>query len=523
MLDDDALRLREKFEKHVWAIRLRAMTLLGVTFVYAYLAATGRVPLNLFAVVLIAGLFAFNAARRGKVSRSFSRFMIGIDIVLITIAVWATGGVATFLLPCYFVQVVATSLHTNPRQGVVSALNAWALFAGVALLELTRVLPHGPLSPSPLTARLAADSGFVEAQILSLFVLLGAVTYSAGFIAQHLRVRERELEVAHDELEILYRAAERFLRAETPASLAAELCRASERLGANAAAVFIEGDRGPVPLASLPAELPEALSGEFLRRAGIWLNSASAEAARLELQSEREFGLLPFRLGTGVRGVHMVRGSIDQLVGQSAEGLSLLVQQFSWALTNLENLQETSRLATTDPLTGACNRRRFDQVFAEELARAARYARPLALILVDIDHFKKLNDTCGHQEGDRVLKGAVAAMRRALRSHDTLARYGGEEFAVIAPETGPKQAMLLAERLRTAIESWDYWPGVEGRPPVTASLGVASRLPTGEATSVTDLIQRADAALYAAKRGGRNRTEAYRPEHDAGAAAAHPG
>lgn len=511
MLDIHALKQRERYEKHVWAVRLRATTLLGVTFVYGYLALTGRVPFDLFALALLVGLFAFNATRLKKITKSFTRFMIGTDILLITLAIWATGGVATFLLPLYFVQVVATSLHTNPRQGVGTALTAWALFAGVALLEAVGVLPHGPLSPSPSSALLARDLGFVEAQIMGLFVLLGAVTYSSGFIAQRLRVREHELAVAHDELEILYHASQRFQLVDSSTALAHELCRASMQLGARAAGVFLMGDEGESArcLALTPDPAPEGLAEALQGRAEAWLSRGEDARSLMTLRDDPDYGLVRFQLPDGRPGVLAVRVALEDLVGGSAEGISLLAQNFAAAYATLDALEAHVHMATTDPLTGAANRREFDRVLADELERGHRYGRPVSLVLVDVDHFKKLNDTRGHQEGDRVLQGVVQAMGRVVRAQDTLARYGGEEFAVIAPETGPSQGVILAERLRRGIRETAFF---DDGALVTASLGVSSYQPGGDPATSAAMIQRADAALYRAKEGGRDRVEGDRGE-----------
>lgn len=512
MFDDRQVRRRERQEKHFWAIRLRATTLIGVAFVYIYLAMTGRVPMNSLAIALMIGLFAFNAARRRKVSRSFSRWMIGIDVCLITLAVWATGGVASFLVPLFFLQVVATSLHTNPRQGALTALNAWALVSGVALLEAHGVLPHGPLAPTPLVTQLASDAGYVEAQVLALFVLLGAVTYSAGFIAQRLRVRENELSRAHDELEILYQASERFLRAQNAARLTTEFCRSACQLGAAEAAVFLEEDDGIHELGHHPVKLDGEARRALRERAERYFQSLPGDAAHEHLEGEADYGVVRFQLAEGTRGALAVRVSIEDLIGASPEGSSLLAQQFAPALQNLRHLEAQATLATTDPLTGAANRREFDRFLDQEIARATRYQRPLSVVLVDVDHFKRLNDTRGHQDGDEVLKKVVSAMRSVVRNQDLLARYGGEEFAVVAPETGPRQAAVLGERLRAAIQEEPYWEEGDLGPEVTASLGVSSRLPTADGLAYDELIRRADLALYASKEGGRNRVTVYGAE-----------
>jgi diguanylate cyclase (GGDEF)-like protein len=512
VFDDRRVRKREIQEKHFWAIRLRGTTLLGVGFVYLYLAVSGRVPINPLAVALMIGFLGFNRARSQKVSTSFSRWMIAIDVCLITTAVWATGGVASFLIPLYFLQVVATSLYTNTRQGVLTALNAWTIFTGVALLEGNGIIPHGPLAASPLAAKLASDAGFVEAQVLGFFVLLGAVTYCSAYIAQRLRVREKELGKAHDELEILYRASDRFLKAQTVERLAEELCRATVRLGAEAVGAFLEGEDGVILLGSYPQEMPEDIAQAINGRAQDYFSSNPGDTIQARLGEDSEFGLVRFRTGDGVRGVVVLQVAIQDLVGASPEGVGLLVQQFAPALTNLRAYEVQTMLATTDPLTGASNRREFDRFLAEEIARARRYLRPLSLVMVDIDHFKRLNDTRGHQDGDLVLQKVVGAMKSVVRNQDMLARYGGEEFAIIAPETGPKQAMVLAERLRAAIQEETYWSQKEEGPPVTASLGVACRLPMAGEPGFEGLVQRADTALYAAKEGGRNQAQAFAVE-----------
>lgn len=159
---------------------------------------------------------------------------------------------------------------------------------------------------------------------------------------------------------------------------------------------------------------------------------------------------------------------------------------------------ELSLLATTDVLTGAWNRRHFEQVAATEIARAHRYKTPLSLLLFDIDHFKRVNDRYGHEVGDQVLIGLTQLMQRNLRSSDLLARWGGEEFTVLMPYCDVTDAAHLAEKLRALVAAQPF-PEV-GR--VTISIGVAQCRCT-EALHVW--LKRADTALYAAKTAGRDR------------------
>jgi diguanylate cyclase (GGDEF)-like protein len=163
-----------------------------------------------------------------------------------------------------------------------------------------------------------------------------------------------------------------------------------------------------------------------------------------------------------------------------------------------EKLEE---LATTDALTGLRNRRKFDAVIDAEWRRAARQRKPLALLMIDADHFKSYNDTFGHQAGDEVLVGiAICISDSVRRAGDCTARYGGEEFAVLLPGLSPVEALGIAETIRLKVEQWCGEPAI-----TTVSIGVASLMPT-TATSWRGLVRAADEALYAAKSGGRNRS-----------------
>lgn len=167
-----------------------------------------------------------------------------------------------------------------------------------------------------------------------------------------------------------------------------------------------------------------------------------------------------------------------------------------------EYAKEMERLAISDPLTGAANRRHFFNMAQKELKRAKRYEKNVALIMMDIDFFKKINDTFGHQAGDEALKAFVDCCRSLIRESDLLARFGGEEFCLLLPETDIRQAGQLAERLRGSL---GYLRVCEsGREfGFTVSMGVTSARKMEE--SIDAAIKRADDALYEAKVSGRNR------------------
>lgn len=161
------------------------------------------------------------------------------------------------------------------------------------------------------------------------------------------------------------------------------------------------------------------------------------------------------------------------------------------------------RMAQIDPLTDVANRRHLSVRLEEEYLRSRRYERPLSVGMLDIDHFKKLNDTYGHPAGDHALVEVAKVIKETLRCHDFVARYGGEEFVMVLPETPADRAMMAFERVRSAIERSEIVYDGQ-RIPVTASLGVAS-FPHQLLCKANDFITLADAALYDAKRSGRNR------------------
>lgn len=163
--------------------------------------------------------------------------------------------------------------------------------------------------------------------------------------------------------------------------------------------------------------------------------------------------------------------------------------------------EEIYQLSIIDHLTGLQNRRAFDDAFEREFSRARRYGRRLAVAMIDVDLFKRINDDWGHPVGDIVLAHVADALRRCVREDETLARFGGEEFALVLPESDLRGAAALGERLRSTVERRDIgWQGA--RIPVTISVGCAEL--SSDDKHPRTLLQRADERLYAAKRAGRN-------------------
>jgi diguanylate cyclase (GGDEF)-like protein len=199
------------------------------------------------------------------------------------------------------------------------------------------------------------------------------------------------------------------------------------------------------------------------------------------------------------------RTHLEELVAARTIELEAAAERNDALLAELQGKGELlERQSREDALTGVGNRRHFDERLAAEIARAERYQHPLCLLLIDLDHFKRINDSAGHAAGDAVLLRAAHEMARHARTSDFLARIGGEEFALLLPEQGAAGAHVVAEHLRAALAAIDYTsiaPGLRA----TASIGVAA-LREGEGRD--SLLRRADGALYAAKNAGRDRVVA---------------
>jgi diguanylate cyclase (GGDEF)-like protein len=212
-----------------------------------------------------------------------------------------------------------------------------------------------------------------------------------------------------------------------------------------------------------------------------------------------------FAVGTGVlrylTGLDQMAPDTPLAIRLTNEGAYLIV--LGVAMAGLAQLQRTQtalrQMATQDELTGALNARAFEERLAQELERDRRYNLPLALLYLDLDDFKMVNDRHGHRTGDAVLRLVVNATRRAVRQSDIIGRLGGDEFAVLMPETEGAVAEAAATRLAEGIRTV-----FRGTPSVTASVGVVAAV-NAASIRAEDLLRRADEAMYQAKRGGKDR------------------
>ncbi len=212
--------------------------------------------------------------------------------------------------------------------------------------------------------------------------------------------------------------------------------------------------------------------------------------------------LVPFISGAKLIGFLAVHCEHELDDGDAVEFLRSLAREAAVSLQNALLFRKVERLSWTDPLTGLSNRRSFQQQGEPIVQLAKRHNRSLSAAMLDIDFFKRVNDTYGHSTGDEVLRGVADALVSSIRSSDIVGRYGGEEFCFVFPETEVEGARQIAERVRNAVAGLTFSDG-EREFSVTVSIGEAEL--TGSRESLDELLSRCDKALYIAKESGRNR------------------
>jgi len=228
--------------------------------------------------------------------------------------------------------------------------------------------------------------------------------------------------------------------------------------------------------------------------------SASPEPVRLfkESASRMSIPLISFGQTLGVLTLHS--SQVNAFRESELQSLESVADICANSIQNAHYVERVKQLAYLDGLTGIFNRRFFELRILEEIERARRYETGMAVIMVDIDQFKKLNDEVGHLLGDEVLRQVSSLFHQQLRKIDVVCRYGGEEFAILLTQANPEQAIAIAEKLRRAVEGYQF-PGVPRR--VTISAGIAAFPAHGKTRD--EMVRAADKGLYAAKQAGRNR------------------
>ncbi len=452
-----------------------------------------------------------SVAAEGLRRVSGGRGLVVIGILLLVDGIYlgwityASGGAHSPLRFLLYGHLIAVTLLASYRTGLKIALwHSLLVFVGF-YAQLAGFLP--PVEVARGTTDFAATP-FHRVSVYNLmafwFVAIATAAYSAfnertlrrrGFDLEALATMGAEMDKVSDTsgagLCLVNIAADTysFQRAAVMVMVDAEMTVVAERgcgpkpqsnLLVDAALAELQATRKPTMLKELDAATNPALTSLFPDGKRIvlvplvveneWMGAVVAEAS-----SKRRY-----RVDGGVLAV------VEQFANQAAV-----------ALSNVWLLEKVQRLAETDSLTGVANRMMFDRVLSAEIKRAERSGESLALLMIDIDHFKSLNDHHGHQAGDDILSTLAAGLDQASREFDTVARYGGEEFAVILPATRPEDCRVMGERFRKLVE--ELTTSFE----ITVSVGAASYPAHG--TDPEALIRAADEALYESKEAGRNR------------------
>jgi diguanylate cyclase (GGDEF)-like protein len=274
----------------------------------------------------------------------------------------------------------------------------------------------------------------------------------------------------------------------------------SEKSGLLFSDVNIEQEHFAGGVHPLLCEMNEPLPAIFFSNLADHINSAA---------------VLPLLRGNRIIGTLNI-GSRDSkrfIPGSATDFLEHLATILAVCIENAINLEKVRLLGLIDPLTGVHNRRYFEQRLHEEAGNVLRHKNDLAFLIIDLDHFKAINDCCGHPVGDRVLQEVSTLIRMQLRLSDVLARFGGEEFVVLISGTDKQTVLDIAERIRTSITAHDDFCKMSLPNPVSVSIGVCmlpSELQQDDIGRVSQqLLQRADEALYHSKQQGRNQTTCF--------------
>lgn len=259
-----------------------------------------------------------------------------------------------------------------------------------------------------------------------------------------------------------------------------------------------------LPLASSPIMEAAILSGKYILEES-FIDSKYYRKSDNKFFKKDYFATIPLKIEKEIVGVLNINDGEKVSFNVSNLDFVLKLSEFiSMTVSNAVLYERTKKLSVTDGLTGISNRPNMEQVLRSEFERSMRYGAPLSVVLLDVDHFKGVNDTYGHQKGDEILVAFASLLKKFCRANDTAARYGGEEFLMILPQSNAQGAFKIAERVREEMMKLNF-TGNESNFSVTTSGGVVE-LDRDFIKSTDQLVTMADQALYEAKNSGRNKT-----------------
>ncbi len=259
-----------------------------------------------------------------------------------------------------------------------------------------------------------------------------------------------------------------------------------------------------LPLSSSPIMEAAILSGKYILEES-FIDSKYYRKSDNKFFKKDYFATIPLKIEKEIVGVLNINDGEKVSFNVSNLDFVLKLSEFiSMTVSNAVLYERTKKLSVTDGLTGISNRPNMEQVLRSEFERSMRYGAPLSVVLLDVDHFKGVNDTYGHQKGDEILVAFASLLKKFCRANDTAARYGGEEFLMILPQSNAQGAFKIAERVREEMMKLNF-TGNESNFSVTTSGGVVE-LDRDFIKNTDQLVAMADQALYEAKNSGRNKT-----------------
>jgi diguanylate cyclase (GGDEF)-like protein len=430
-------------------------------------------------LAIVVGVEIARHSARPASSRAVSSAVF-VDGAYLAFAVAATGGIRSLLTPLVFVELAAVTLLASRWEGI--ELGVWcALFVGIA----------GAIN----TAGLRTPAGRVDRA--DLVVAAGAFLGYGVAVAGLCAVRDRVVGQAREHLAALVELDASIERARGVGELLSTLSdHVCDRLGFHRAAAVLATDEPLGPIATRVLRTGSSVLKRGLdddRLGGLLPEAVNVVMVPIGADGSRD-GVLAAEWGPRRRA---------RIATMTLRTLEQEAVHAALALRHRALLDEVELLATRDHLTGLANRRLLEETLALEVPRSARAGRPVSLLMLDVDHFKDVNDEGGHPAGDAVLRTVADALVRRTKASDLVARLGGDEFAVVLPDCSASDAARVAERVRSAFVA------AAAPSSVTLSAGIAT-IPD-HATVAEELLAAADAALYAAKRAGRDRTEIANP------------
>lgn len=456
-----------------------------------------------------------------------------LDIVFITGIIYLTEGLQSNFFLLYFVVIMWGATYYKPLKCLLITLCISLLYILIGILTEPSyiILLSTLLSKIPLLFAIAGISIYLSQEIKIQGEELAMEKEKLQQLLSTLKINLDEIDKKNkmlneiynlslkiggslsleDELEIIIDVTNKFLNSNlTVISLFDE--RKMELKSK-----VSKGDLLPGLLAGDKVKIEDSLLGEVIKTGEpLIINDLSSPEFRRHFSAteQKVSSLLSIPLKIEEKTIGVFTSAYSQTMEFKEEDLKFLTligARAALAINNARLHEEIKRLAITDGLTGLYNYRYFQEHLKRELERCKRFNHILSLLIIDIDHFKKFNDTYGHLEGDAFLQRLAILLNFQVRQSDVVCRYGGEEFVIITPETSKANAFLLGERIRKRVDERFFTQEEKNQLPFTSvSIGIASF--PDDAVEQRELIECADIALYEAKRTGRNKVVEYKPE-----------